>query len=224
VAGVEERRTGLEPATSSLGSSARAGGIPQRIRACGPASRAVGALWEQFGAYERGPVAREEVRVGELRGRRLGASTEPLATPRCRSRSADHAFDNRMSPTPERMLTTAQAASALGVHERTVRRYLEAGTLTSQKLPGGHHRIPESAILNLWSGTSRGVGAKPRVAGAAHATRDKRRRRSAALRTGAPTALTVPYDLSGGSLAAVRSRFSETLAFSRSSGTARHDG
>jgi excisionase family DNA binding protein len=46
----------------------------------------------------------------------------------------------------DRLLTTRQAAAALGIHERTLRRYLVAGFLAYRRLPGGHYRISEAAI------------------------------------------------------------------------------
>ncbi len=47
-------------------------------------------------------------------------------------------------------LTTREAAAWLGVHERTVRRYISAGLLDYRKLPGGHYRIPQEAIDEFW--------------------------------------------------------------------------
>jgi hypothetical protein len=37
------------------------------------------------------------------------------------------------------LLTTAQAAAALGVRERTLRRYLSSGLLAFRRLPDGHY-------------------------------------------------------------------------------------
>jgi excisionase family DNA binding protein len=51
-----------------------------------------------------------------------------------------------------RLLTTREAAAELGVHERTLRRYMSSGLLAYQRLPGGHYRIPEESIRNLWAG------------------------------------------------------------------------
>ena len=42
-----------------------------------------------------------------------------------------------------RHLSTREAAALLGVHQRTVRRYIAAGLLGNRKLPGGHYRIPQ---------------------------------------------------------------------------------
>jgi excisionase family DNA binding protein len=46
-----------------------------------------------------------------------------------------------------RMLNTHEAAMVLGVHQRTVRRYISMGLLAHQRLPGGHYRIAEQDIL-----------------------------------------------------------------------------
>jgi excisionase family DNA binding protein len=72
-------------------------------------------------------------------------------------------------------LTTRQAAARLGVHERTVRRYIASGLLGYRRLPSGHFRVPAEAILEFWA-TTDDAGARsssdgasvdgPRVAGA----------------------------------------------------------
>jgi excisionase family DNA binding protein len=124
------------------------------------------------------------------------------------------------------MMTTAEAASELGVHERTVRRYLEVGLLASQRLPGGHHRIPESAILNLWSSSTprrSAVQAKRGDAGTSRTTA-KNRPQPVDRRSELRSDQAAPYDLSAASLAAIRSRFSGTAALSGSSSMERHDG
>ena len=53
---------------------------------------------------------------------------------------------------PALLLTTREAAAELGVHERTLRRYMSSGLLVYRRLPGGHYRIPEESIRNLWGG------------------------------------------------------------------------
>jgi excisionase family DNA binding protein len=99
-------------------------------------------------------------------------------------------FSTEPSPV---MLNTRQAAAVLGVHERTVRRYLAAGLLAHRRLPGGHYRIPARAIEQLWS-----VG----PAQAEPAARD----RSAARRPqSTDRAVPVVYDLSPAALSALRS-------------------
>ena len=47
------------------------------------------------------------------------------------------------------ILTTAQAASLLGISTRTAQLWVESGQLLSWKTPGGHRRIPRQAVLDL---------------------------------------------------------------------------
>ncbi len=46
-------------------------------------------------------------------------------------------------------MTTGQAATLLGISRSTVVRYIEAGTLDARRLPGGHWRVPRSAVEKL---------------------------------------------------------------------------
>jgi excisionase family DNA binding protein len=46
---------------------------------------------------------------------------------------------------------TPPPASELGVSERTLRRYIQAGLIGFRRLPGGHYRIPREAIEAFWS-------------------------------------------------------------------------
>ncbi len=50
-----------------------------------------------------------------------------------------------------RYLTVSQAAERLQLSVPTVKRYIYDGRLSSTKLPGGQHRIPESEIRRLLS-------------------------------------------------------------------------
>ena len=50
------------------------------------------------------------------------------------------------------ILTTAQAATLLGVSIRTAQLWVERGQLPSWKTPGGHRRIPRPAVLELIAG------------------------------------------------------------------------
>ena len=50
------------------------------------------------------------------------------------------------------ILTTAQAATLLGVSIRTAQLWVESGQLPSWKTPGGHRRIPRPAVLELIAG------------------------------------------------------------------------
>jgi excisionase family DNA binding protein len=51
-----------------------------------------------------------------------------------------------MASNPTKMHDTAWAAAQLGVHERTVRRYVRAGQLECLVLPGGRYRFSEDHI------------------------------------------------------------------------------
>ncbi|MCF6371158.1 GAF domain-containing protein [Rhizobium halophilum] len=50
------------------------------------------------------------------------------------------------------ILTTAQAAKLLGISVRTAQLWVESGALPSWKTPGGHRRIPRSAVMPLIQG------------------------------------------------------------------------
>lgn len=49
----------------------------------------------------------------------------------------------------DEILTTAKAAKLLGVSVRTAQLWVESGELASWKTPGGHRRIPRSAVMEL---------------------------------------------------------------------------
>jgi excisionase family DNA binding protein len=71
-------------------------------------------------------------------------------------------------------LSTGEAAAALGVHERTLRRYISLGRIRRHRLPGGHYRISPEAIEDFWrendadSSSRRGVSAQPPAAPRSH--------------------------------------------------------
>jgi excisionase family DNA binding protein len=68
-----------------------------------------------------------------------------------RPRSSTEAWMSKeRTPYPTRWLSTREAAAVLGVHERTLRRYMSSGLLGCRRLPGGHYRIPEEAIHDFW--------------------------------------------------------------------------
>lgn len=52
----------------------------------------------------------------------------------------------------DEILTTAQAAKLLGVSVRTAQLWVESGNLASWKTPGGHRRIPRTAVAELIAG------------------------------------------------------------------------
>lgn len=47
------------------------------------------------------------------------------------------------------LLTTAQAAEALGVSLRTIQLWCESGKLNAKRTPGGHRRIPVAAVAAI---------------------------------------------------------------------------
>jgi molybdopterin-binding protein len=49
----------------------------------------------------------------------------------------------------EEQYTPREAADAVGVSYATIKKWILAGTLKTVKTPGGHHRIPESALAPL---------------------------------------------------------------------------
>jgi excisionase family DNA binding protein len=110
----------------------------------------------------------------------------------------------------DRQLTCRQAAAKLGVCEKTLRRYLKAGRVRFHRLPGGHFRIPESAIAEFFS-EHEGRRAHTAPAG------DRRRRpRSTRRPTPPPASGRRPrlgsepdddYDLSPAALAELRAQF-----------------
>ncbi len=113
------------------------------------------------------------------------------------------------------VLTTAQAAAVLGVHERTLRRYLSMGLLGHRRLPGGHYRIPVEALAEFWEANEKPAvmpsserrlraDAPGRGSSTAPPPGDPSRRRGlyGEGRTG------VSYDLSTEALSALRSQLS----------------
>ena len=47
---------------------------------------------------------------------------------------------------PDSLLTSREAAAAIGVSYPTVKQWILTGKLRTIKTPGGHHRIPQSAL------------------------------------------------------------------------------
>jgi molybdopterin-binding protein len=67
------------------------------------------------------------------------------------------------------LLTPREAAAEVGVSYSTVKQWILAGKLKSRKTPGGHHRVPQSALAPLVDSDLTGsipgssTPAKPRV-------------------------------------------------------------
>src|SRR5580658_4814799 len=49
----------------------------------------------------------------------------------------------------EALLTPREAAAEIGVSYATIKQWILAGKLKSRKTPGGHHRVPQSALAPL---------------------------------------------------------------------------
>ena len=47
------------------------------------------------------------------------------------------------------LLTPREAAAAVGVSYAAIKQWILAGKLKTKKTPGGHHRIPQSALMPL---------------------------------------------------------------------------
>lgn len=64
-------------------------------------------------------------------------------------------------PLPRGMMTTSEVAKRLGVSLRTVQLWVEAGILPAARTPGGHRRIPGTAVeaLALSTGLAERFGA-----------------------------------------------------------------
>jgi molybdopterin-binding protein len=52
-------------------------------------------------------------------------------------------------PDVDQLLKPREAAAALGVSYATLKQWILNGTLKTTKTPGGHHRIPQSALRPL---------------------------------------------------------------------------
>lgn len=49
----------------------------------------------------------------------------------------------------DRHLTIRDSARALGVHENTIRNWINKGLLNAQRLPSGVRRVPRSEVLKM---------------------------------------------------------------------------
>jgi predicted site-specific integrase-resolvase len=75
-------------------------------------------------------------------------------------------------------LLTPRAAAAIGVSYATIKKWLLAGIL---KTPGGHHRIPESALAPLSKSSPKGKPVTKRIQ-----SRERFRAPAAAINSSAP--------------------------------------
>lgn len=60
------------------------------------------------------------------------------------------------------LLKPREAATALGVSYAAVKQWILAGKLTTVKTPGGHHRIPRSALTPLLKSSTTNAGKSSR--------------------------------------------------------------
>jgi molybdopterin-binding protein len=60
-------------------------------------------------------------------------------------------------PQVDVLLKPREAAAALGISYATLKQWILAGTLKTVKTPGGHHRIPQSALNPMLPSKSREV-------------------------------------------------------------------
>lgn len=56
-------------------------------------------------------------------------------------------------------LSLKQAAQALGVHKRTIKRWMDDGDLDGWRTPGGHRKVHKESLLKLME-NDQGDGAK----------------------------------------------------------------
>jgi molybdopterin-binding protein len=61
------------------------------------------------------------------------------------------------------LLTPREAAAEIGVSYATIKQWILAGKLKSSKTPGGHHRVPQSALAPLLQSTSGSTPSKPKI-------------------------------------------------------------
>jgi molybdopterin-binding protein len=63
----------------------------------------------------------------------------------------------------ELLLSPREAAASLGMSYASIKKWILAGTLKTIRTPGGHHRIPESALTALRTGGGTKEPARGRV-------------------------------------------------------------
>jgi molybdopterin-binding protein len=71
--------------------------------------------------------------------------------------------EKRSMAKSEQLLTPREAAAAVGVSYATIKKWILAGSLKTVLTPGGHHRIPESALSPLVGEPAESKRAKARV-------------------------------------------------------------
>lgn len=105
-----------------------------------------------------GNFARVTMQAGWRSGCNLKSSE--CAGPRLERRTSNTEGDN-MAET-DTLLTPREAAAALGVSYATIKQWILAGTLKTVKTPGGHHRVPQSALTPMLPAAPAGAKADSR--------------------------------------------------------------
>jgi excisionase family DNA binding protein len=176
---------------------------------CGHGIRADAAAQAQAMA----PSAARRQCAGALELRGKGGAAENCVGGEWPRSSTEAWMSKARTSYPTRLLSTREAAAALGVHERTLRRYMSSGLLGCRRLPGGHYRIPEEAIHEFLGagdapvrgGRRRQPGAERPSVNASGRASKMRSRRARRPRLGDED-LVAFYDLSPDALAALRAR------------------
>jgi len=83
----------------------------------------------------------------------------PCISPACWIRLGAANIEGDCMAQAEALLTPREAAAEIGVSYASVKQWILAGKLKSVKTPGGHHRIPQSALTPLM----KSAPTKPRI-------------------------------------------------------------
>ena len=108
------------------------------------------------------------------------------------------------------LLSSTEAAAALGVCERTLRRYIASDRIRYHRLPGGHYRIPEEAITEFWVDHDRGTQGRRAARTSTRLSGPPERSTPGARRPPLGREAPGDYDLSPAHLAELRARFATT--------------
>jgi excisionase family DNA binding protein len=111
------------------------------------------------------------------------------------------------SARPRQPLSSSEAARALGVCERTLRRYIASDRIRHHRLPGGQYRIPAEAIDEFWAANEKARAPRSLPDRDEHRGRPVASRRPAARRAAPLGREQAPlYDLSPEHMAQLRAR------------------
>src|ERR1035438_4064889 len=99
------------------------------------------------------------MRQGKKRGR--GCPAE--CSLRCPRAYTLNAIKGEPMAKPEHLFTPREAAAAAGVSYATIKKWILAGKLKTILTPGGHHRIPESALGPLSTAPAKALPEKKQI-------------------------------------------------------------